>query len=346
MISVLLVDDSAIAILVLQKMLLPFTDIEVVGTANNGEDALALIPKLQPRVICTDLHMPKMDGLQFIKEVMKRHPLPILVISVSVHQSKDDHNIFELLDAGAIDVFPKPRGGLDSFNKELTVELASKIRVLSGVIPIRRHNRGKSSVSVAPPVDPRPSRTYPKIVVMGASTGGPQALMTILSELPKHFPVPVLCVQHISAGFLDEMVSWLGGTTSLTVRVAKPGETLQAGFVYFPEEGSHLVFNTQGRVGAQANTAEELHCPSIDIAFSSVAACFQEAVVGVLLTGMGRDGAQGLRAILDAGGTTIAQDEASSVVFGMPQQAIALGGAKEILPLSDIASALMRHVGW
>lgn len=348
MISVLLVDDSLIAIMVLKKMLLAFPDIEVVGTAGNGEEALKLIATLRPQVICTDLHMPKMDGLQLIKEVMIRHPLPMLVISVSVHQSQDDHNIFELLDAGAIDVFPKPRGGLDSFNKELSQELANKIRVLSGVIPIRRHQRVQPRVSVVAPVvaPSSSSKSMPKLVVVGASTGGPQALLTILSELPKDFVVPVLCVQHISKGFLEEMVSWLADNISLAVKIAKPGEMLKAGCVYFPEEDAHLVFNTHGEVGAVVNGSEELHCPSIDIAFVSAAEVFRDGVVGVLLTGMGRDGAKGLRAILDAGGMTIAQDENSCVVFGMPQQAIAMGGAREILPLTDIASVLMRQAGW
>lgn len=344
MISVLLVDDSPLAILVLQRMLLPFTDIQVVGTAKNGEEALELIPKLRPQVICSDLHMPKMDGLQLTKEVMIRHPVPILVISVSVQQSQDDHNIFELLDAGAIDVFPKPRGGLESYNKELPLELANKIRILSGVIPIRRHQRHAPVVKAAVPVCTTRSRTTPKLVIIGASTGGPQALLAILSELPKSFSVPIVCIQHISQGFINEMVNWLNGNISLTVRIAKPGESLAPGYVYFPQEGSHLVFTAQGLVGSVAHRDGELHCPSIDIAFVSASSCFQDALIGVLLTGMGRDGAEGMRTILAGGGCTMAQNEESCVVFGMPAQAIALGGVQEVLPLPDIVSALLRQV--
>ncbi len=347
MISVLLVDDSPIAIIVLKKMLLPFADIEVVGTAKDGVEALELIPRLCPQVICSDLHMPRMDGLQLTKEVMIRHPLPILVISVSVHQTQDDHNIFELLGAGAIDVFPKPRGGLSTFGKELSLELASKIRILSGVIPIRRHQAIQFRQNIA--VDPFYSSGSVggniKLLIMGASTGGPQAFLTVLSELPKNFSVPVLCIQHISHGFLEEMVSWLNGNLSLSVKIAKPGERLLPGVVYFPPENQHIVFDYQGRVDVAAGHNNELHCPSIDVAFNSAAFCFRQALVGVLLTGMGRDGAQGLRAILDAGGYTIAQDESSCVVFGMPAQAIALSGVKEVLPLTLIASALIRHIG-
>ncbi|MBF0178387.1 MAG: chemotaxis-specific protein-glutamate methyltransferase CheB [Magnetococcales bacterium] len=347
MISVLLVDDSPIAVLVLKKMLAGFPDIEVLGAASNGEEALEMIPRLRPQVICTDLHMPKMDGLRFTREVMRLHPLPILVISVSVHQTQDDHNIFELLDAGAIDVFPKPRGGLEGYSRELALELANKIRVLSGVIPIRRHQRVKPRDTlaplsvVAPPSQPRP----PRLVVIGASTGGPMALLTILSELPRDFPLPVVCIQHISKGFLEEMVSWLNGNISMPVRIAASGETLNAGHVYFPMEEAHLTFHPAGRCQIGSCGLEELHCPSIDVVFESAASAFREAVVGVLLTGMGRDGAHGMRAIVDAGGDTIAQDEASCVIFGMPAQAIALGGAREVLPLTRIASALLKRVG-
>ncbi|MBF0126373.1 MAG: chemotaxis-specific protein-glutamate methyltransferase CheB [Magnetococcales bacterium] len=347
MISVLLVDDSPIAVLVLKKMLQSFVDIVVVGTAGHGEEALTLIPALAPQVVCTDLHMPKMDGLQLTREVMRRHPLPILVISVSVHQTQDDHNIFELLDAGAIDVFPKPRGGLEGYSKELALELATKIRVLSGVIPIRRHQRVRprenpeQGVALLPPA----RATAPRLVVIGASTGGPMALLTILSELPKSFPVPIVCIQHISKGFLEEMVSWLDNNVSLGVRVARTGEILEAGSVYFPQEGTHLLFNAMGRVNGESCRDLEMHCPSIDVVFESAATCFREKVIGVLLTGMGRDGARGMRAILDAGGSTIAQDEESCVIFGMPGQAIAMGGVREVLPLAQIASTLLRHVG-
>lgn len=169
MIRVFIVDDSPLARVVLSKMVNAAPDMEVVGSAINGEEALTMIPQLRPQVILTDLHMPKMDGLALTREVMVRHPLPILVVSVSVHQNDNDQNIFELLEAGAIDVFPKPRGGLESAGESLTQELAAKIRILSGVVPIRRHRAtagtarrrtedGRHAASAPPPSVPLPAR--------------------------------------------------------------------------------------------------------------------------------------------------------------------------------------------
>lgn len=356
MIRVFIVDDSPIARVVLTKMVNASPDMEVVGTANDGEEALTLIPRLQPQVICTDLHMPKMDGLRLTREVMMRHPLPILVVSISVHQNSDDHNIFDLLEAGAIDVFPKPRGGLESAGAALTQELATKIRILSGVVPIRRHRAGAArSVADAPAATASPAivssvprlipTTAPTLVAIGASTGGPQALLTIFSALPSKFPLPILCIQHISHGFLDEMVSWLNMHTPLMVQVAKSGEKPLPGSIYFSPEDKHLLLNDRGVFSMDAGREGDAHRPAVDKTFQSVAQVCRGGGVGVLLTGMGRDGADGLLAIAQAQGATIAQDEASCVVFGMPKQAIELGAAGKVLPVSAIARELCRLAG-
>ncbi|MEO5340864.1 MAG: chemotaxis-specific protein-glutamate methyltransferase CheB [Magnetococcus sp. MYC-9] len=352
MIRVLIVDDSPIARLVLTKMVNAASDMEVVGSAVNGEEALTLIPRLMPQVICTDLHMPKMDGLALTREVMARHPLPILVVSISVHQNSDDNNIFELLEAGAIDVFPKPRGGLESAGEALTQELATKIRILSGVVPIRRHRAGLRSsggdvTTTTGPLTARPRATAapPALVAVGASTGGPQALLTIFSALPAKFPLPILCVQHISHGFLEEMVSWLNLHTPLMVQVAQVGEQPRPGHIYFPPEDRHLLVNDQGCFVMGAGTETDAHRPAVDQTFFSVAKCYQERGIGVLLTGMGRDGADGMLAITQAQGTTIAQDEGSCVVFGMPKQAIDLGAVDKVLPINRIARELCRLAG-
>ncbi|MBF0583548.1 MAG: chemotaxis-specific protein-glutamate methyltransferase CheB [Magnetococcales bacterium] len=357
MIRVLIVDDSPIARVVLSKMVNASPDMEVVGTAHDGKEALTLIPRLQPQVICTDLHMPNMDGLQLTREVMVRHPLPILVVSISVHQDSDDRNIFELLEAGAIDVFPKPRGGLESAGAALTQELATKIKILAGVVPIRRHRAGGGALrpgadrpaiqSVPQAVDPSGSTptTPPTLVAIGASTGGPQALLNIFSALPAKFPLPILCIQHISSGFLEEMVSWLNQHTPLTVQVAQSGEKPLPGHIYFPPEDKHLLLNGRGSFALDSGAAQDAHRPGVDQTFFSVAQVCQGGGVGVLLTGMGRDGADGLLAIAQARGYTIAQDEESCVVFGMPKQAIDLGAAGKVLPISSIARELCRLAG-
>jgi two-component system chemotaxis response regulator CheB len=347
LIKVLLVDDSPLVLTILKRMLkFSGSDIEVVGTATNGSEALTKIPLLNPQVICTDFHMPVMDGLQFTREVMARYPRPILVISISVHKGKNDTNIFQFLEAGAIDVFPKPEGGLECDFNNLAPQLIRKIRVLSGVVLFTRHKGGTEVKKTSPlPVAKLEGNvnmlgSAARILAIGASTGGPQALLTILSALSAKFPVPVICVQHISEGFLQELVDWLGGHCALPVRIAKSGEHPQPATVYFPPESCHLLIDRYGRFSTSPGTPDELHKPSITVTFNSVAEYYGKQAIGVLLTGMGRDGADGMQRIHQAGGFTIAEDESTCIVFGMPKEAIALGAAKRIWPLPKIASTL------
>ncbi|MEO5379145.1 MAG: chemotaxis-specific protein-glutamate methyltransferase CheB [Magnetococcus sp. DMHC-6] len=357
MIKVLLVDDSPIVLAVMEKILATDPEIQVVGKAGNGLEGLAMIPQLCPQVICSDLHMPKMDGLQFTREVMVRHPLPILVVSISVQQGVNDHNIFELLEAGAIDVFPKPRGGLlGNSGEALCRELIRKIRILSGVVAISRRRVIKSDLSVAHVATrtdiPKNKKRSVRLVAIGASTGGPQALLTLFSGLPNHFPVPIVCIQHISTGFLNDMVSWLNSHTSLRVQVAVQGERPLPGNIYFPPEERHLIVNDQGVFATPQEVPSfsglengfDIYCPSVNVTFHSVARYYGTEAVGILLTGMGSDGALGLKNIREAGGWTIAQDEASCVVFGMPKQAIDLGAAQLVLPVAEMAQTLIEGI--
>lgn len=371
-IRVLLVEDSPVALVILKRILATSPDIEVVGTARHGREALELIPKLQPQVICTDYHMPQMNGLEFTEEVMVRFPRPILVISASV-QAEDTQTIFKMLNAGAVDVFPKPRSPSVEEYELLKQELISKIKILSGVTVFTRHRRNsnfttlvdrttrttesnrqavkletKSTISV-----PRPAATNslfqssyskPKILSIGASTGGPQALNNILSQLPINFPLPILCVQHISEGFLQGLVDWLGSECQMPVKIANFGELPKPGVIYFPPEGRHLELDNFGKFICNNSPPVSGHRPSVTVTFNSVAKCYGAANIAVLLTGMGRDGADGMLAIAQAGGITIAQDEASCVVFGMPREAIALGAAKHILPVNEIAAMLLRQL--
>jgi len=349
MIRVLLVDDSPIVLHILQRLLSPSPEIQVVGTAADGKEALELVPSLNPDVICTDLHMPVMDGLEFTREVMANYPRPILVVSVAVEPGSP--NIFRLLQAGAVDIYSKPRDILNVDMDKLAHELASKIRILAGVHVFRRNNsaRGAPVAKLAPEPTfiPRP-HTPVRMVVIGASTGGPQALHEILAHLHASFPVPIVCVQHIGSNFLSEMVTWLAEVSPLPVRKAVHGETPQAGMVYFAPEDAHLEFDDGGRFALSLAAPLDGHRPSVTITMRAAARCFGAGAVGVLLTGMGRDGAEGMASIAAAGGITIAQDEASSVVYGMPKQAVELGSALYILPLGQIAPALesMLNTGY
>jgi two-component system chemotaxis response regulator CheB len=337
MIRVLLVDDSAIALHILQRLLSGFSDIQVIGTAANGKAALELVPALNPDVICTDLHMPGMDGLEFTRAVMNKYPRPILVVSVSVEA--DSPNVFRLLEAGAVDVYPKPRAILDADQEKLARELASKIRILAGVHVFRRAGAAKHAPTPLPRVSLPPHASV-RIVAIGASTGGPQALREILSHLPADFPAPVLCVQHIGGDFLSGMVSWLAEVSPLPVRKAAHGEVPQSGVVYFAAENAHLELDDDGRLSLTLSPPCDGHRPSATVTLRAAARRFGAGAVGVLLTGMGRDGAEGMADIAAAGGVTIAQDEASSIVYGMPGAAVALGAVQHVLPLEQIAPAL------
>lgn len=335
MIRVLLVDDSPIALHILQRLLSRSPDIQVVGTAANGKDALDLLPLLSPDVICTDLHMPVMDGLELTRAIMSKQPQPILVLSVSVEASS--HNVFQLLEAGAVDVYPKPRAILEADQDKLAKELASKIRVVAGVHVFRRN-----VVAMRTPLPPLAPPTHAplRIVAIGASTGGPQALREILIRLPADFPLPLLCVQHIGSDFLPDLIAWLAEASPLPVRKAAQGEIAQAGMVYFAPEDAHLELDDKGRFELSHAPPYDGHRPSVTVTLRSVARRFGAGAVGVLLTGMGRDGADGMRDIAASGGITIAQDEASCVVYGMPKEAVALGAAQHVLPLEQIAPAL------
>lgn len=355
-IKLLLVEDSPVVTIVLKRIFESSPDIQVVGTACNGLEGLELIPKLQPQVICTDLNMAPMNGLEFTEEVMKKYPLPILVISASV-QANDTQNVFQVLKAGALDVFPKPMGGLVSDYERLASQLIAKVKILSGVKVFTRHqktmptqdNNQVVKINQAPVPNYKFSNENVisptiKVLAIGASTGGPQALYAIISKLPASFPVPIICVQHISEGFLQGLVDWLGCESKLPVKIASFGGLPQAGTVYFPPEKRHLELDSQGRFVYSEAAHAAGHCPSVTVTFKSVANFYSRAAAGVLLTGMGRDGADGMLAIARQGGLTIAQDEASCIVFGMPKEAIALGAAQYVLPVSAIAPLLLAKL--
>jgi len=342
-IRVLLVDDSVVALTVLQKLLASSPEIQVVGTARNGREALDLIPQLRPTVICTDYVMPIMDGLELTRQIMTRFPTPVLVVSAVVTE-KGTPTTFKLLEAGALDIFPKPGTVAGAVFSRLAEELAQKIRILAGVTVFARRGLGSHAASNPdfnqPPREPASPKRI-SLVAIGASTGGPQAMKEVLQNLPTNLPAPVLCVQHISDGFLQGLVDWLAMCSPLRVKVAEPDELASPGVVYFPPNRTHLAVGRNGRLCLSGNGPVGGHCPSVDVLFKSVAQHFGRNALGVLLTGMGSDGAEGLLAIAKAGGDTVAQNEASSVVFGMPKVAIDLGAARYVLPVEAIAPKIV-----
>jgi two-component system chemotaxis response regulator CheB len=371
------VDDSPLALAVLKRMLATSPDIEIVGTARNGKEALAMFAAARPKVICTDYQMPVMDGLELIQQVMAVYPRPILVIS-SLVTPNDHQQALPLLAAGAVDVFPKPSASNDF--DSTAKSLVRKIKMLAGVFVIsRRAPEGKVAapgetqpltyraagpllpparaglpLTAAPPPAPVtppvhvPSQVQPnfkkgvRIVAIGSSTGGPQVLQALLSKLPADFPCPIVCVQHISAGFLVGLVDWLHGQSRVRIKIAEPNEMAMPGTVYFPPENTHLEVNSRGYFVLSNEPAVDGHKPSVTCTFQSVAKHYGSSALGILLTGMGSDGASGMQTLFQSGAMTIAQAESSCVVFGMPRQAIELGAAQYVLSTEEISEALLR----
>lgn len=347
---VLLVDESVLVLELLKQRLARYADIRIVGSARNGQEALAMIPSLKPNLICTDLVLPKVDGFTLIREVMRSHPTPILVVT-NRDATTDEGKVFQALADGAVDVFPKQSLTVasDSAWDELvrTMKIAARVRVVRRIASQSTQElpRRSDMKDPATPLATAENGEKLAIVAIGASTGGPQALERLLSLLPDNFPFPILCVQHIAPGFLGDFIRWLRHRCALKVKEAVAGESPLPGTIYFAPESTHLEL-TGDRVFALSNGPPvDGHRPSITVTFESVAQVSGRSAIAVLLTGMGRDGALGMLAVARAGGRTIAQDEESSAVFGMPKAAIDLSAARCVLPLDKIAQKL-KEIAW
>jgi two-component system chemotaxis response regulator CheB len=352
MIQVLIVDDSPTLRRVIRSVLESDPELQVVGEARNGEEAIALCDELQPDIITMDIQMPVMDGYQAIGHIMAESPRPILVLTTS----DSDRQLgvsFKAIELGALYVAGKPKGpaGVDPEADKLI----ASVKAMAGVKVVGRRpwllKHGSEPPIVRPA--PRPSRSPVGLIAIGASTGGPPALQAILSELKAGLSVPVVVVQHISPGFVRGLARWLNQTTPLQVKLAEAGECLRADRVYVAPDGQHLLVRRRGLASLKDDPKVDGHRPSVTALFESVARTYGSSAVGVLLTGMGSDGAQGLKMLREAGGHTIVQDKDTCVVFGMPKQAIALGAAIEVLPLGEIGRRLVElvaphhaHGGW
>lgn len=337
-IRVLVVDDSLTVRQHVCELLASSEGFEVAGEASNGKDAIGLCTQLRPDVVTLDMAMPVMSGLAATEYIMAHCPTPILVLSASTNRG-ELFKTYDALAAGALEVMEKP--GFGESLADWEARLLSTLRVLSRVKVIT-HPRGRLA-SGRSASELGASTVRRKVVAIGASTGGPAALVQVLSAMPVAIGVPILIVQHLSAPFADALAEWLDGQSAHTVRFARDNQPLMSGGVWLAPAGRHLI--VQGSQ-LRLSSAPELHScrPSVDMLFESLALeCGRMAVAG-LLTGMGRDGAEGLLRIRQAGGHTIAQDEASSVIYGMPREAALLGAAAQILPLSRIGAALAEAV--
>lgn len=329
-IRVLVADDSELFRELLARVVSAEPGFEVVAIAADGNAAAALARTLRPDVITMDLNMPDADGFSGIARIMAETPTPILVLTANREETVG----FRALSLGALDILEKPQASTDL--DEYGQLLRSRLRLLAGVKVIR-HLRGLRERRVAPPR----AAVRPELVVLGASLGGPRALAALLRALPGNFPAPIAVVQHIADGFTEGLASWLATESRLEVREARDGDALRPGRVVLAPTGRHLLVS-EGTAHLSDAPPVDTFKPSVTPLFVSAARAYGRRVCGVILTGMGRDGADGLRAIKDAGGPTLAQDEATSAVFGMPRAAIELGAVDRVLPLEDIPRALLE----
>ena len=338
-IRVLIIDDSALVREVLRSVLESDPDLEVVGTVPDAAFAMRRVESLDPDVLTLDIEMPRMDGLTFLRELMRTHPMP--VVMVSAHTRKGAVATWKALELGAVDFVAKPSSGVREGLKELGEELVRKVKIAASA---RMRNRPKIRrpswlEKESPPVLARPGT----LVALGASTGGPVALGQVLPQLPANMP-PVVLVQHMPKGFTAPFAERLDKASSLSVSEARDGEPLLSGHAYVAPADRHLIVSrSESGFVARLTDAPKVRYqrPSVDVLFDSVAQAAGKGAVAALLTGMGDDGARGLLAIRRAGGRTIAQDEDSCVVYGMPRAAVALGAAEFVLPLDEIPDKIV-----
>lgn len=344
MIRVLIVEDSPTVREFLLQILCSDPAIEVVAMAETGEEAIEAVERTRPDIITMDVHMPRMNGFDATRRIMETHPTPIVIVSGAA-DATDTARDFRAIESGALAVLRKPSGLGHPEHVQSTSELIRAVKVMSEVKVVRRWPRSRPvgtlpAVSVPTEFPFQSVPTHIKMVAIGASTGGPPVLQTILAGLPRNFPVPVLIVQHIAAGFTQGLVDWLAQSSSLPVHIPAHGQAALPGAAYVAPDGLHMTVGADGRIQLRSDEPENGLRPSVACLFRSVAKAYGQSAVGVLLTGMGKDGAAELKSMRDQGAVTIAQDRDTAVVHGMPGEAIRLGGATYVLPPEEIRLAL------
>jgi len=339
-IRVLLVEDSPVERELLRFLLSSDPQLQVAGIAHDGAEGVAAACRLRPDVIVMDIHMPGLDGFAAARQIMESCPTRIVMVTAST-QADEVAASFRVLEAGALTVLAKPVGPDSVEFAALAAEFIQTVKLMAEVPVVKRW---PAQPKAPPPRLPGPPGGLPvavRLVALGASTGGPLALQEILARLPADFPVPLVIVQHISTGFAAGFAEWLGKASGFPVRLAAHGELPRAGSAYVAPDGVHLGLRPDGRLDLAEAPAEHGLRPSASFLFRSVAAACGPAAIGVLLTGMGRDGAKELLAMRQAGAVTIAQDRDSSIVFGMPGAAVQLDAATYVLPPPAIAKTLL-----
>jgi len=353
---VLIVDDSAFMRKVLEAIFNGDDQLQVAGHAKDGREAVALAESLKPDVITMDINMPHMDGLQATAQIMTTNPRPIVIVSSESREGAA--STLKALELGAIEFVAKPSSGIDLDMQNVKEELLRKVRMAAKVRVVRTASRLALSVqgtngNAAPAKPSAPARTAPAIpadqrfpvVVLGASTGGPATVMRLAPGFTRDFPAAVFLVQHMPATFTTQYAAQLAEFTSIRVKEAENNETVQPGTLYICPGAQHLRVTPAGRIQLDSASGRiNGYLPNIDVTMETVAAYAGAMSIGVVLTGMGNDGANGAKAIKSAGGMVLAQDEATSVIFGMPAEAIKLAVVDQVLAIDDVYAAIEKRV--
>jgi two-component system chemotaxis response regulator CheB len=341
MIKVLIVDDSASTRMFLQQMFTADPELVVVGSAKNGIEAITEAERLAPDVITMDIDMPQMNGLVATRRIMETRPTPIIILS-GILDTSEVVSSFRAMEAGAVVAMPKPRGEGHPDHEREVGALIRTVKLMSEIKLVRRWALPKEGGPAFPATETVQIKTPtpPRVVAVGASTGGPVVIKDILSALGKEFTLPVMIVQHMAAGFIRGFAEWLAISSGLPVHIASQGNRLIPGHAYIAPDGYHMLADSGERIKLSDSAPENGLRPAVSALFRSVANVYGSGAIGVLLTGMGRDGVDELFLMKEKGAITIVQDQESSVVYGMPAEAVKLGAAIYTLPPGKIAVML------
>ncbi|CRX39298.1 chemotaxis-specific protein-glutamate methyltransferase CheB [Estrella lausannensis] len=339
LIKVLIVDDSTVASRFLAHVIESDPKIKVIGFAADGEKALDMLAYLTPDVITMDISMPRLDGFDTTERIMRIKPIPIVMVS-GLYASNDLEAAFKAMEAGALAILSRPVSIEDPNYEKMAKSLIGTIKTVAEVkVVTRNHGRGSSSAGKAPLK--AKEETSIQAIGIGASLGGPLALEKILSTLPANFPVPLFIVQHISSGFAEGFAKWLQKNSALKIRLPQNEETAKPGFVYVAPDNKHMVVGEKGKIFLKEGKEKEI-CPSVDRLFQSLSTTYKRDVMGVILTGMGRDGAQGLLEMRKSGALTVSQSEDDCVMYSMPKAAVEIGASQSSMNLDEIAALILK----
>jgi two-component system chemotaxis response regulator CheB len=345
---VLIVDDSAFMRKVLEEIIRTDPKLEVVGQAKDGREAITMAQTLQPDVMTMDINMPRMDGLEATQQIMTQNPRPILIVSSESRQGAA--STLRALELGAIDFVTKPSSGIDLDMKTVRDELLGKLKMAAKVRVVRTAASHDLSAGAVPRSQPQPAKEVGNsearipLVMIAASTGGPATLMRLMPRFPKDFQAAVVLVQHMPATFTSQLSLQLTEVASIRVKEAEQNEALQTGTFYVCPGSHHLRISMTGRIKLDDGPRISGYRPCADVAFESAAAYGGANIVGVVLTGMGNDGAKGVQAVKAGRGYVLAQDEATSVIFGMPAEAIRTGAVNQVVGIDEMYPAIEKYL--